>query len=65
MPDPLIAQHDRRTGGCEPFANDRDLDLAMCGVEADHGGVGYSDAFGCIVGEGRGEGEVGRRGDET
>ena len=66
MPDPLIAQQYLRTGGGEPFANERDLDLAMCGVEADHGGVGDSDAFGCIFGEGRDEGEVcSGKGDET
>ena len=52
MPDPLIAQHYLRTGGGEPFANNGDLNLAMGGVEADHGRVGDSDAFGCSVGEG-------------
>ena len=66
MPDPLIAQHYFRTGGGEPFANDGDLLLAMGRVEADHGGIGDSDALGCKVGEGGDEGEVrSGKGDET
>ena len=54
-PDPFVAHELHGPGACEAVADDSDGEVAVCGVEAEHGRVGDFDAFGGVDG---GEGEV-------
>ena len=49
-PDPFVAHELRGRGVGEAVADDSDGEVAVCGVEAEHGRIGDSDTFGGVGG---------------